>query len=265
MKEEGSPQNQRRYRDLAHTVVGQMLPGGVVKGGAAMYFRYGDASRFSLDLDASQGRTVEDFHQAFQERLAEGWGDFTGTITERPKAQPEGVPDQYVLQPYSINLAFKGSKWPHTITFELSRDELDSTTTPEYDIAADTLELFKMLGLPTPDPIPLMPIIHQVAQKLHAVTLPDSERAHDLVDLQIILGTRPIDMAELAGVIRRLFDLRKTHQWPAFVEPTSTWIGLYQAARAGMDPTGPAAEAVAESLEEAVGQVNGLLSDLVTL
>lgn len=158
-----------------------MLPGGAIKGGAAMYFRYGDASRFSVDLDASQAQAVEEFHQKFQERLAEGWGDFAGTIVERPKAEPEGIPEQYVLQSYSINLTFKGSKWPHTIDFGLSRDELDSTAKPDFAISADTLELFAILGLPKPAPIPLVPIIHQVAQKLHAVTLPDGERAHDLV------------------------------------------------------------------------------------
>jgi len=89
INEEGSPENQRRYRDLANTVIGQMLPTGAVKGGAAMYFRYGDASRFSVDLDASQALAVKEFHQAFQERLAEGWGGFTGTITERQKPIPK--------------------------------------------------------------------------------------------------------------------------------------------------------------------------------
>lgn len=265
VKEEGSPENQRRYRDLANTVIGQMLPAGAVKGGAAMYFRYGDASRFSVDLDASQALAIQEFQDVFQEKLATGWGGFTGTITERPKAQPEGVPDQYVLQPYSINLLYNGSKWPHTIVFELSHDELNSTASPEYDLSADTLELFDVLGLPAPDPVPLVPIIHQVAQKLHAITLPDSERAHDLIDLQLMFSTRAIDRGALARTTKRLFDLRKTHPWPAIVKPTNTWSELYQAAREGMDPSSLAAEAVAESLEAAVAWANSLLTDLANL
>jgi hypothetical protein len=264
INEEGSPENQRRYRDLANTVIGQMLPAGAVKGGAAMYFRYGDASRFSVDLDASQALAIKEFHQAFQERLAEGWGGFTGTIAERPKAEPAGVPDKYVLQPYSINLLFNGSKWPHTIAFELSRDELDSTASPEYDISADTLELFEALGLPTPEPVPLVPIVHQMAQKLHAITLPDSERAHDLIDLQLMHSTRTVDLDELAITTKRLFAFRQTHPWPATVKPTSTWNDLYQAAQEGMDPTSPHAEVVANSLDTAVEWANRLLADLAT-
>jgi hypothetical protein len=265
VKEEGSPENQRRYRDLANTVIGQMLPAGAVKGGAAMYFRYGDASRFSVDLDVSQALAVKEFHQASQERLVAGWGGFTGTIAERPRAEPDGVPEQYVLQPYSINLLYKGSRWPHSISFELSRDELDSTASPEYDISADTLELFEALGLPAPEPVPLVPIVHQMAQKLHAITLPDSERAHDLIDLQLMHSTRSVDLTELAVTTKRLFAFRQTHPWPAIVNPTSTWNDLYQAAREGMDRTSPHAETVAESHQAAVDWANSLLADLASL
>lgn len=265
VKEEGSPENQRRYRDLANTVIGQMLPAGAVKGGAAMYFRYGDASRFSVDLDASHALAVKEFHQAFQERLAAGWGGFTGTMAERQKAEPEGVPEQYVLQPYSINLLYKGSKWPHTISFELSRDELDSTASPEYDISADTLGLFEELGLPAPEPVPLVPIVHQMAQKLHAITLPESGRAHDLIDLQLMHSTRSVDPTELAVTTKRLFAFRQTHPWPAIVNPAGTWNDLYQAAREGMDPTSSLAETVAESHQAAVDWANSLLTDLACL
>jgi len=44
----------RLRRALANTVVGQMLPPGVVKGGTAMKVRVGEAgSRFTPDLDAA--------------------------------------------------------------------------------------------------------------------------------------------------------------------------------------------------------------------
>ena len=192
------------------------------------------------------------------------WDGFTGTITERRKAEPEGVPDQYVLQPYSINLLYNGSKWPHTIAFELSATSSTRQHLPN-DISADTLELFEALGLPAPEPVPLVPIVHQVAQKLHAITLPDSERAHDLIDLQLMHSTRSIDLAELAATTRRLFVFRQTHPWPAIVKPTSTWNDLYQAAREGMDPTSPNAQAVAESVEAAVDWASRLLTDLANL
>lgn len=193
-----------------------------------------------------------------------GWGGFGGVIAERPKAQPRGVPVEYVLQPYAIGLSYRGSRWPHTITFELSRDELDSTAQPEYDLSADTLAFFAALGLPEPGPIALVPTVHQMAQKLHALTLPRSDRAHDLVDLQLLDGTRVADRGELAVVTERLLSVRRTHLWPALVEPTRGWRELYQAAREGMDPTAPAAQLVAESLEEAVDRANRLLAELAS-
>ena len=49
----------RIQRAVANTVVGQMLPPGVVKGGTAMKLRVGEAaSRFTPDLDASRMASV---------------------------------------------------------------------------------------------------------------------------------------------------------------------------------------------------------------
>ena len=48
----------RIQRAVASTVVGQMLPDGVVKGGTAMKIRVGEAgSRYTPDFDASRSRT----------------------------------------------------------------------------------------------------------------------------------------------------------------------------------------------------------------
>ena len=46
-------------RTVANTVIGQMLPSGVMKGGAAMSVRVGEAaSRFTTDLDAARHTDV---------------------------------------------------------------------------------------------------------------------------------------------------------------------------------------------------------------
>ena len=75
----------RIQRAVANTVVGQMLPPGVVKGGTAMKLRVGEAgSRFTPDLDVARAAslTLEDYLGELSDRLAEGWSGFTGTVTE---------------------------------------------------------------------------------------------------------------------------------------------------------------------------------------
>lgn len=63
----------RIQRAIANTIVGQMLPPGVVKGGTAMKLRLGEAhSRFTPDLDAARkiGLTESDYMDMFALRLS---------------------------------------------------------------------------------------------------------------------------------------------------------------------------------------------------
>ena len=67
-----------------------------------------------------------------------------------------------------------------------------------------------------------MLVEHQVAQKIHACTLVGrkthkNDRAHDLVDLQILDQEQGIDREKAAGVTKRLFAVRYTHPWPPVV------------------------------------------------
>ena len=71
----------RVQRTVANTVVGQMLPSGVMKGGAAMSVRVGEAaSRFTTDLDAARHTdlTLDDYLDELARRLDAGWGGLTG-------------------------------------------------------------------------------------------------------------------------------------------------------------------------------------------
>lgn len=66
---------QRVQRAIANTVVGQMLPAGVIKGGTAMKIRVGEgASRFTPDLDAARAATLtlDDYLNQLDDQLAEG-------------------------------------------------------------------------------------------------------------------------------------------------------------------------------------------------
>ena len=232
----------RIQRAVSNTVVGQMLPPGVVKGGTAMKLRVGEAgSRFTPDLDAARARFVslDDYLDELGDKLAAGWGGFTGIVSELDAPEPEGVPDDYIMRPFDIRLAYRSQHWL-TVRFELGHDEIGSTKTSELRIAHDIVDMFDILGLDTPAPVPLLPLAHQIAQKLHACTTVNpktgrNERAHDLVDLQLLEQEEDIDLAELATVAARLFNARRTHLWPPTVVAHDGWDTIYATAAEGLD------------------------------
>src|SRR5579862_7451052 len=232
----------RIQRAIANTVVGQMLPPGVVRGGTAMKVRVGEGgSRFTPDLDASRDRTlpIADYLAQLDDRLLEGWGGFTGTLIELPAPQPDGVPEEYVMQPFDIALDYQGRRWL-TVRFELGRDEVGSTEEIDTVLADDILELFSILGLPDPEPLPVLALEHQIVQKLHACTSINprtrrNERAHHLVDLQILEQEEAIDMAVVDAIGRRLFAARRSHPWPPTVTSYAGWKTLYTEAADGLD------------------------------
>ena len=53
-------------------------------------------------------------------------------------------------------------------------------------LPSEIVQIFSKLGFPDPEPIPLMPLKYQVAQKLHGLTAKDSDRVRDVIDLQLI-------------------------------------------------------------------------------
>ncbi len=235
----------RRQVTMAMVVVGQMLPEGAVKGGIAMALRYGrSGSRFTQDLDAARVQPLARFRDDFEAALRRGWAGFTGRLVDRQPARPASVPSGYVMQPFDVKLDYRGRPW-RTVKFELGHNEIDDAADPEYRLADDLLGLFTSLGLPAPRPIPVMRTDHQIAQKLHAVSSPGSDRARDLVDLQLLEAGEAIDFTAVARTCERLFAYRKRQPWPTPIVPGPEWEMLYVAAAEGLDVRPTAGEAVA--------------------
>jgi hypothetical protein len=242
----------RIQRVVASTVVGQMLPDGVVKGGTAMKIRVGEAgSRYTPDFDASRSPnvTVDDYVEQLRDRLQRGWSGFTGTVRVLEPRQVEDVPPDYVMQPFEIRLAYQGRHWL-TVEFELAHDEVGSSEDRDLRIANDIVEIFATIGLEEPAPIPVMLVEHQVAQKLHSCTWVNprtnrNDRAHDLVDLQILEREEAIDYAELREIGTRLFAARRAQEWPPTVVEYDDWDTIYAEAAEGLDVLPTVTEAVA--------------------
>lgn len=239
---------------VASIALCQMLPPSAVKGGTGLKLRLGDAmTRQTPDLDTAFRGDLTQFHATLAENLAAGWGGFTGTVIELPKRPPIGVPNDYVMQPYRVKLQFRVRPFA-TVDVEVGYDELEATTREPVDHALpeDALDLFAEIGLTKPLPVPVLPLHHQIAQKLHACTEPGNQRAHDLVDIQMCADQA--DDALVARTVRRLFTFRGKHAWPAVVAPDDTWAGLYATAADGLP--------VAATVTDAAQWVNDYIARL---
>ena len=159
------------------------------------------------------------------------------------------------MRPFLIRLSYRGSFW-FNVPFELGRDEVGSTAVPELRMSASITDLFARLGLPVPEPIPLLPVDHQMAQKLHSCTWLDrngeNDRAHDLVDLQILVREEAPDLALVRTTARRLFDSRRAQAWPPTVTAHGQWDTLYAAAAEGLD--------VIATVDQAIDWANSLIA-----
>lgn len=224
----------RRRTTMALVVVGQMLPAGAVKGGSAMALRYGGATRFTRDFDAACAGDIESFRTDFEESLQEGWGGFTGRLVERTPPQPTGIPLAYVMQPFDVKLDYMGKSWC-TVPFELGHNEIGDADLPEFVLAPGITEMFISVGLPAPNPVAVMPAAHQIAQKLHASSTPGSDRARDLVDLQLLDTREHLDLETVRAICIRLFEYRGAHVWPPSVAAGAGWVALYEEASEDLD------------------------------
>lgn len=240
----------RRRVGMALVVVGQMLPEGAVKGGSAMALRFGRGTRFTQDFDAARVQPLARFRSDFEDSLAAGWGGFTGRLIEKTAPRPTGVPTAYVMQPFEVKLDYQGRPWC-TVKFELGHNEIGDADDPEYQLADDLAQLFVGVGLETPKPVRVLQADHQIAQKLHAVSAERSERARDLVDLQLLDKGVDLDLVQVKATCVRLFDYRRQQAWPPTIMAGSAWGMLYAEAAEDLD--------VLPTVEEAVAAANDFL------
>lgn len=203
----------RRRISMALVVVSQMLPEGAIKGGSAMALRYGRRTRFTQDVDAARVQSLDQFQNDIEESLVSGWQGFTGRLIKRPAPKPPAVPTAYVMQPFEVKLDYLGRPWC-TVKFELGHNELGDADEPEYHLAADLSDLFTAVGFEAPRPVPVLRSEHQIAQKLHALSADGSERARDLIDLQLLEQQENLDLSKVAATCARLFHYRQQQSWP---------------------------------------------------
>lgn len=80
----------------------------------------------------------------------------------------------------------------------------------------------------------MISVEQQLAEKLHAYSLPREEklnsRVKDLIDMLLLIEDRNMNVGAFKQTIQKIFKVRKTHSLPISLnEPPKGWITLYQA------------------------------------
>lgn len=237
---------------MANVLVGQLLPEGVVKGGSSLKLRYGNReTRVTTDFDAAARHDRASFVEQLATNLAAGWEGFSFQVVRERPASPKNLPDAYVMHPFSVKVAYMGKAWC-TVSLELGHNEIGDADEAEWFESAEVNALFEKLGFPSPGKVPVMALKHQIAQKLHGASGPNSQRAHDLIDLQLIMRRSSPDLAEVKAVCRRLFAYRQMQSWPTVIVAHENWDALYANARHDLP--------VLPTVDEAVDWANDLIA-----
>ena len=238
----------RLSRAVGNVIIAQILPDGVVKGGSSLMFRYGGRfTRYTRDIDTARVMELKSYTSMLEASLAKGWNGFSGKLIPVEPPKPKEVPPAYVMIPFDIKLSYCGRPW-QTIRIEVGHNEIGDADEFEVALPEDIAKVFESLSFPRPEPIRVMKLVYQVAQKLHAVSEVGSERAHDLVDLQLIVANSKLDLLDLRSKCQRLFDYRRKQAWPPIIVKGKGWDELYSTAR-GQLP-------VLETADEAVVWIN---------
>ena len=245
------------YRDImAGVILGQMLPAGtVVKGGTSMRLRLGPGNaRVTIDFDTARNVELDEYIRTLRSLLELGWADFTGEVVIRKPGTPTGVPFEYVMQPIDVKLSYRHHPWC-TVRLEVSHNELGDADAVEIrELPQMIKDMFAALNLPKPNPIPLMTIPYQVAQKLHGLSQHGSSRVRDLIDLQLIALREQIDFQSTANICKRLFKYRRMQSWPPHISKGTDWDSVYENLKGELP--------VAKTCDEAITAVNELIGKI---
>ena len=208
----------------------------LVKGGSSLELRRGlPDSRTSKDFDTVARRNIEAVHEQLADAGEMGWEGFTAIFTAPEEIDVPGMP----VKPrrFTAKLSYRAKPFA-SIPIEVSTVEAGNAD--QFDTL--TSHALGLIGLPAQVAVPCMTIPWQIAQKLHAVTAVLEEpkvndRAHDLVDLQLLEGLLLPngDLLSTRGACIAVFEARAQHPWPPKVVALPHWPLIYSRALEGLD------------------------------
>lgn len=229
----------------------------LVKGGASLELRRGiQGSRTSKDIDTVVRGDMLAVHDRLADAGADGWEGFTAVFTP---AVPFDVPG-VVSHPhrFTAKLSYQGKPF---VSVPIEVSPIEAGNADGYDKV--TSEALTLVGLPTSAAVPCMTLPWQIAQKIHACTAAaepprTNDRAHDLVDLQLLealVADEPLDQTKQA--CRAVFEARDQHDWPPTLQAQPHWGTIYARALEGLDEL-----ELAPTIDEAVAQVQAFVDQI---
>lgn len=237
---------------FSNAIVAQLIGAGVVKGGTSLKLRYGEkATRVTKDLDTAWSIDLDSFLKDIGCKLKTGWNGFSGEVVVLKQANPKGIPFEYVMQPCAVHLKYLGTPW-RIIDMEIGHNEIgDADAFDMIPVPDEISNLADFLCLPALGDVRTMKLEYQIAQKLHGATERGSKRAHDLIDLQLILSQNEIDLSRTASICRELFRYRRKQPWPTSVVKNDNWDAAYSDQKGDLD--------VRTTVDEAIAWANELI------
>lgn len=230
---------------LSHYVVFKIIQDSQVEGWNTLRARGGfqvamrtalEHSRFTKDLDLL-GLIPSEQNLKNLEGLSTGIFQIKNVNIAR-QPNPVGIPETYRIKRLGVQVFVKGSLW-RTVRLELGIDELEMYEfTEQIPPSAEILELLELAEISEVSLPSFLSLEYQLAQKVHGITEPGSERGHDLYDIWLLSQLREIDAAILKDLILRTFAYRKTHPWTGEIFATEKLERSY-VEEVGDIPTAP--------------------------
>lgn len=201
----------------------------LLKGGLALQLRTGTKSRTTKDIDLhmlERGAEAREFLIAACRVDAEDWFEFE-------VGRPSSMPGDAVRLPVTSRLDGRVFESFHV---DIARGDVIAEPLDRMTVT----DLLAFADIP-PTEVPCYPVPQQVAEKLHALTLPrgdrDNSRVKDLVDLVLLAEAVRLELGACRAATAATFAARATHALPeGLPEPPSDWAGPYRrlAAEAGL-------------------------------
>lgn len=204
----------------------------VLKGGFALDLRLEDRARSTKDIDLAWHADQDELLDVLIDAAVHDAGDFFTFTVERTDDRPERFGGAHRFR---VSASLAGRPFE---TFVLDVGHTDDVVGAEI---LTTPDLLAFAGI-APVAVPAIPIVVQVAEKLHAYSRVYeggrvSSRAKDLVDLALIASLFAIDADELRHAIETTFAARGTQESPRAVPPPpAPWQTPFrQLATTGLD------------------------------
>ncbi len=214
-------------RFLARAVV-VLGDNAILKGGLVLELRL-ERARTTRDIDLSLAGPPDDVLARLQQAGRLDLGDFLNFEVrpdpEHSRIQEEGIRPGGLRYRVEAKLAGKLYGQPFGVDVAFAGPILGE---PDTIVAQDWLG-FAGIQPPT---LRLYPVESQIAEKLHAYTLPrerENSRVKDLPDLALLAKIRQIDAERLRLALEKTFSFRQTHAIPASMpEPPGSWVEVYR-------------------------------------